>query len=141
MPMMAALVSRLIRVMMEFWMIVTSVPSSDWRSCTNTSTILGRFLMCWSLHRMGRSLIACNIETATRRVHFPVNDAINILAFFPTLPSIIPTHLFPDVNVAVLAEVEHRVNALVHLGGEVAEESRNKLGTESLTIVRTLDAS
>ena len=85
--------------------------------------------------------MACNIETAIRRVHFPVNDAINILTFLPTLPSISTTHLFPDVNVAVLAEVEHRVNALVHLGGEVAEESCNKLGAESLAIVRTLDAS
>ena len=45
-PIMAPLVSLLISVMMLFWMMVISPWSSDCSSCTNTSTILGRFLMC-----------------------------------------------------------------------------------------------
>ena len=88
--------------------------------------------------------MACNIETAIRRgpiSELMVNDAINILTHLLTLHSIFTTHLFSDVNIAVLAEVQHRVNALVHLSGEIAEESRNKLGTESLAVVSTFDAS
>ena len=74
--------------------------------------------------------MACNIKTAIRWAHFRVNVAINI-----PLPSISrlqliknSTHLFSDVNVAVLAQVEHRVNALVHQVLKISEKSRNELG-------------
>ena len=46
--------------------------------------------------------------------------------------------LLPDVHIVVLAQVQHRVDALLREVGEQAEESGDELGAEPLAVVRTL---
>ena len=46
--------------------------------------------------------------------------------------------LLPDVHIVVLAQVQHRVDALLREVGEQAEEPGDELGAEPLAVVRTL---